>query len=45
MIVNTVNISIIGSNCRLVETEDSDHAIHTVHMELYMDAVNSLLQN
>ncbi len=36
-------VSYIGSNCRLIETEDSDHAIHTVHSELYIDAVNSLL--
>lgn len=36
-------VSYIGNNCRLVETEDSDHAIHTTHMELYIEAVNSLL--
>ena len=36
-------VSYIGINCRFIETEDSDHAIHTTHMELYIEAVNSLL--
>ena len=37
-------VSYIGGNCRLVETVDSDHAIHTVHSDVYLEAVNSLLR-
>ena len=37
-------VSYIGSNCRLIETDTSDHAIHSVHKKLYIDAVNSLLK-
>lgn len=37
-------VSYIGDNCRLVETEDSDHCIHTVHSELYINTVNSMLK-
>ena len=33
----------IGDNCRLIETENSDHVIHTAHCAFYMEAVNSLL--
>ena len=33
----------IGDNCLLVETEDSDHVIHTAHSAFYIEAVNSLL--
>ena len=29
-------------NCRLVETETSDHVIHTVHSDVYIEAVSSL---
>ena len=36
-------VSYIGDNCRLVETEDGEHVIHTVHSALYIEAVNSLL--
>lgn len=36
-------VSYIGSNCRLVETDTSDHVIHTVHRDVYIKAVNSLL--
>ena len=36
-------VSLIGDSCRLVETETSDHVIHTVHSEEYIKAVNSLL--
>lgn len=32
----------IGDNCRLLETDTSDHVIHTVHSDFYMEAVNSL---
>ena len=35
-------VSCIGENCSLVETDTSDHVIHTVHMDLYINAVNSL---
>ena len=34
----------MGDNCRLVETENSDHVIHTVHSDVYIDSVNSLLE-
>ena len=34
----------IGNNCLLVETENSDHVIHTAHSAFYIEAVNSLLQ-
>ena len=37
-------VSYIGDNCRLVETSDSDHLIHTIHMEDYIGAVNSLMK-
>ena len=29
-------------NCTFIETETSDHVIHTVHSREYIDAVNSL---
>ena len=32
----------IGDNCKLVETDTSDHVIHTVHSDVYIAAVNSL---
>ena len=32
----------IGENCRLTETDTSDHVIHTVHSQFYVDAINSL---
>ncbi len=35
-------VSYVGSNCRLIETDDSNHIIHTAHQTLYIDAVNSL---
>ena len=35
-------VKYIGDNCKLVETSDSDHVIHTVHSEDYINAVNSL---
>lgn len=37
-------VEYIGDNCKLVETSDSDHVIHTVHSEDYINAVNSLLK-
>lgn len=35
-------VSLIGDQCRLIETDTSDHVIHTVHRDVYIDAVNSL---
>lgn len=37
-------VSLIGGNCRLVETPDSDHNIHGKHTQIYLDAVNSFLK-
>ena len=37
-------VSYIGDNCRLVESEDSDHVIHTTHSEFYINTVNSMLK-
>ena len=37
-------VSYIGDNCRLIETSSSDHTIHTVHKDDYINAVNSLLK-
>lgn len=37
-------VSYIGKNCNLIETDTSDHVIHTVHSDVYIDAVNSLLR-
>ena len=36
--------SYIGENCRLIETENSDHNIHGSHEDIYLDAVNSFLE-
>lgn len=33
----------IGKNCTLIETDTSDHAIHNVHADVYLDAVDQLL--
>ncbi len=35
-------VSYIGANCRLVETSSSDHVIHTVHRDVFIEAVDSL---
>ena len=37
-------VGYIGDNCTLIETDSSDHVIHSVHSELYIGAVNSLLK-
>ena len=37
-------VSYIGDNCQLVETEDSDHVIHTVHSDVYIEAVSLLIK-
>lgn len=36
-------VSYIGDNCTLVDADTSDHVIHTVHSELYINSINSLL--
>lgn len=36
-------VQYIGDSCRLIETDDSDHVIHSVHADVYIDAVNSLI--
>ncbi len=37
-------VGYIGENCKLLETNTSDHTIHTVHKDFYITAVNSLLK-
>lgn len=37
-------LSYIGDNCRWIETKDNNHGIHSVHSELYLEAVNTLLK-
>lgn len=37
-------VSYVGDNCKLIETDSSDHVIHTVHSDVYIEAVNSLLK-
>ncbi len=32
----------IGDNCRLIETDNSNHVIHAVHSDFYVEAVNSM---
>ncbi|MBQ2552035.1 MAG: hypothetical protein II563_04195, partial [Treponema sp.] len=32
-------------NCRLIETTTSDHSIHDVHKDIYIEAVNSMLSS
>ncbi|MCI5648651.1 MAG: alpha/beta hydrolase [Fusicatenibacter sp.] len=36
--------ALIGGNCRLVETATSDHAIHDVHKEQYLEVINSFIR-
>ena len=36
-------VSLIGENCTLIETKDSDHNIHGNHTNVYLKAVNKLL--
>lgn len=33
----------IGEKCHLIDTDTSDHTIHTKHKQLYLDTLNSLL--
>lgn len=36
-------VSMLGDNCRLVETPDSNHNIHGKHTEIYLEEINSFL--
>ncbi|MDD3919589.1 MAG: alpha/beta hydrolase [Eubacteriales bacterium] len=36
-------VGYIGENCKLIETSTSDHTIHTVHSDVYLNAINQLL--
>lgn len=36
-------VKYIGDNCTLVETTTSDHLIHAVHSDVYIDAINGFL--
>lgn len=36
-------VSLIGDHCTFIETESSDHLIHEVHKELFIEAINRLL--
>ena len=36
--------SYIGENCTIIETSTSDHLIHLVHKDLYIDTVNKFLE-
>lgn len=37
-------VALIGDNCQLIETEDSNHNIHGTHTQIYVDAINSFLK-
>ena len=37
-------VALIGDNCQLIETEDSNHDIHGAHTQVYLDAINSFLK-
>ena len=34
----------IGENCIIIETSTSDHLIHTVHSDVYIDTINKFLE-
>ncbi|MDD5935829.1 MAG: alpha/beta hydrolase [Clostridiales bacterium] len=36
-------VKYIGDNCTLVETTTSDHLIHSVHKDVYLDVINGFL--
>jgi pimeloyl-ACP methyl ester carboxylesterase len=38
-------VGYIGKNCTLVETNTSDHLIHSVHKDVFLDVVNKFLTN
>ena len=35
----------IGDQCTIVEMNTSDHTIHSVHSDVYVDTVNKFLDN
>ena len=37
-------VALVGDNCRLIETDDSNHNIHGTHKQIYLDTVNSFLK-
>lgn len=37
-------VALIGENCNLVETENSDHNIHGSHADVYLNVINSFLK-
>ncbi len=38
-------VALIGDNCSLIETPTSDHLIHDVHSDLYIDIINSFIKS
>lgn len=38
-------VGYIGDKCTLVETNTSDHTIHSVHSDVYVDTINKFLVN
>lgn len=37
-------VALIGENCKMVETKNSDHNIHVSHEEVYLNVINSFLE-
>lgn len=37
-------VALIGDNCRLIETENSNHNIHGTHTQIYLNAINSFMK-
>ena len=37
-------VALVGDNCRLIETEDSNHNIHGTHKQIYLNTINSFLK-
>ena len=37
-------VALIGNHCSLIETENSSHNIHGTHTQIYVDAINSFLE-
>ena len=37
-------VTLIGDNCQLIETNDSNHSIHATHKQIYLDAINIFLK-
>ncbi|MGN0551869.1 MAG: alpha/beta fold hydrolase [Oscillospiraceae bacterium] len=38
-------VGLIGDNCQLIETKDSNHNIHGTHTQDYLDTINSFLKD